>query len=81
MNKKKESNSAKTLLDKGKGKAHISDEQARTRSRGAEITDPETNEEVDPICGECGNVMIREEEQWVCPHCQGEIDFFGEDEE
>lgn len=34
-----------------------------------------------PVCERCGNAKIQEEGLWVCPHCQGEIDFFGEDEE
>lgn len=50
-----------------------------------------------PVCEKCGNVMIKESSdlsldsseeikeskngEWVCPHCQGEIDFLGEDDE
>ena len=33
-----------------------------------------------PICEKCGNAMVFESDEWLCPHCQGEIDFFGEDE-
>ncbi len=34
-----------------------------------------------PVCDKCGNVMVYEEGEWMCPHCQGEIDFLGEDDE
>ncbi|MFA5152015.1 MAG: hypothetical protein WC554_05595 [Clostridia bacterium] len=34
-----------------------------------------------PVCEKCGNVMIKEDQEWVCPHCQGEIDFLGDDDE
>jgi transposase len=34
-----------------------------------------------PICPKCGNIMILEDGEWVCPHCQGEIDFLGDDDE
>ncbi len=39
----------------------------------------ETTEAV-PVCEKCGNAMINETGEWKCPHCQGEIDFFGDDE-
>jgi rubrerythrin len=43
------------------------------------------NEEVEsqpiPLCEKCGNAMTNEEDQWFCPHCQGEIDFLGDDDE
>lgn len=38
-------------------------------------------EEGVPVCENCGNVMILEEGEWVCPHCQGEIDFLGEEDD
>lgn len=34
-----------------------------------------------PVCEKCGNIMIKEESEWVCPHCQGEINFLGEEDE
>lgn len=34
-----------------------------------------------PVCDKCGNAMIEEAGEWFCPHCQGEIDFLGEDDE
>lgn len=34
-----------------------------------------------PVCDKCGNLMIKEGDEWFCPHCQGEIDFLGEDDE
>ena len=44
---------------------------------------PKTTEEESgtPICEECGNAKILEGEEWACPHCQGEIDFLGGDDE
>jgi len=38
-------------------------------------------EEGTPICKNCGNAMIFEDGEWLCPHCQGEIDFMGGDDE
>jgi hypothetical protein len=50
-------------------------------------------EECIPVCKKCGNVMIWEsvdgtpgpadgvDGEWLCPHCQGEIDFLGEENE
>jgi Zn finger protein HypA/HybF involved in hydrogenase expression len=37
--------------------------------------------EGDPVCENCGNAKLKENEEWVCPHCQGEIDFLGGDDE
>lgn len=47
------------------------------------MTDKKDQIEVEgtPICEECGNLKIQEGEEWVCPHCQGEIDFLGGDDE
>ena len=33
------------------------------------------------LCPKCGNIMIEDNGKWYCSHCDGEIDFFGEDEE
>lgn len=44
-------------------------------ARGKERT------EGDPVCEKCGNAMLEEEGEWVCPHCQGEIDFLGGEDE
>lgn len=42
----------------------------------------EEEQEGTPICETCGNAMVMEDGEWLCPHCQGEIDFLGgEDEE
>ncbi len=45
--------------------------------------EPEKNieEEGAPICETCGTAKIMEDEKWVCPHCQGEINFLGEEED
>lgn len=37
--------------------------------------------EGDPVCEKCGSVMMEESGEWACPHCQGEIDFLGGDDE
>lgn len=34
-----------------------------------------------PLCEKCGEPMTKEEGSWICPHCQGEIDFMGDDDE
>lgn len=34
-----------------------------------------------PLCEKCGNLMIIEDDEWFCSHCQGEINFLGEDDE
>lgn len=40
-----------------------------------------------PVCEKCGTAMIEEpldddqgKDNWVCPHCDGEIDFFGDED-
>lgn len=37
--------------------------------------------EGDPICGRCGNTMLEEKGELLCPHCDGEIDFLGGEDE
>lgn len=93
MSKEKQSNFAKRSLpasgglDKEKSKSSTFSKSAEKKKS---LDQNETNEEADPICEKCGNVKIREPldgtrdkktGEWVCPHCQGEIDFFGDDEE
>jgi rubrerythrin len=41
----------------------------------------EAIEEGTPICEECGNAMIQEDGEWVCPNCDGQIDYMGDDED
>jgi len=41
----------------------------------------EENEKEIPVCEKCGSVMIFEDNEWVCPHCDGDINFFGDDNE
>lgn len=38
------------------------------------------NTEEPRLCEKCGSVMVEEEGKWICPKCDGEIDFFGEDD-
>lgn len=34
------------------------------------------------ICDKCGSALTEEDGEMICPHCDGEIDFFGgEDDE
>jgi uncharacterized Zn finger protein (UPF0148 family) len=33
------------------------------------------------VCEKCGSVLAEEDGEWVCPHCDAEIDFFGDDDE
>ncbi len=36
----------------------------------------------DPVlCEKCGNKMEEENEEMICPKCDTEIDFFGEEEQ
>lgn len=39
----------------------------------------EEMEEGAPICEACGTAKIMEDGEWVCPHCQGEINFMGDE--
>jgi len=32
------------------------------------------------LCPECGSQMIEEDGELMCPKCDGEIDFFGDDD-
>jgi uncharacterized Zn finger protein (UPF0148 family) len=34
-----------------------------------------------PVCEKCGSILIEEIGEMVCPDCDGEIDFFGDDDE
>jgi rubrerythrin len=36
---------------------------------------------ITPLCEKCGTAMLKEDEEWVCPNCQGEIDFLGDEDE
>lgn len=33
-----------------------------------------------PVCEHCGSILIEEEGEMVCPDCEGEIDFFGDED-
>lgn len=33
------------------------------------------------ICPACGTCMVLEEGKYVCPHCDGDIDYFGDKDE
>ena len=101
-------------MESKKSKHQSSDAQSRISSQsagekkslGQNEADSDINEEADPICEKCGNVMIKEsfdsasldrvypessrgardrqdrgDKKWLCPHCQGEINFFGDSEE
>ncbi len=37
--------------------------------------------EPEDLCPKCGSKMVYEDGELVCPHCDGEIDYFGEDED
>lgn len=37
----------------------------------------ETSETV-PVCEKCGSALVQEDNELVCPQCQGKIDFFGD---
>jgi Zn finger protein HypA/HybF involved in hydrogenase expression len=33
------------------------------------------------LCDRCGSIMIIEDKKHICPHCDAQINFFGEDDE
>jgi rubrerythrin len=33
------------------------------------------------LCPKCGSILATEEGIKFCPHCEGDIDYFGEDED
>ncbi len=41
----------------------------------------ELTDEGAPLCSECSSLMIQENGDWICPKCEGEIDYFGDREE
>lgn len=38
-------------------------------------------EQAEKICDVCGSIKILEDDKYICPHCDGEIDYFGEDDD
>ena len=38
-------------------------------------------EQATVLCEVCGSVMIQEDGKLICPRCDAEIDYFGEDED
>lgn len=49
----------------------------------ANMNEKEELGEEKPLCSKCGTVMEeqKEGEDWICPKCVTEIDYFGEREE
>ncbi len=41
------------------------------------------NEEVEAavLCEVCGSIMVLEDGKLICPHCDAEIDYFGDEDE
>jgi uncharacterized Zn finger protein (UPF0148 family) len=37
--------------------------------------------EGEPVCEKCGSILVEEEGEMVCPNCDGEIDFLGDEED
>jgi uncharacterized Zn finger protein (UPF0148 family) len=33
------------------------------------------------LCEVCGSVMVEEDGEMICPHCDASIDYFGEEDE
>lgn len=33
------------------------------------------------VCPKCGSILVEEDGEMVCPDCEGEIDFFGGEED
>lgn len=42
---------------------------------------PMEEESIPNICEICGTLLVEEDGKMVCPHCDGDIDYFGEDDE
>jgi|GEM_PF-1874209 len=42
------------------------------------IGDDENTEE---ICEACGSIKVYEDGKYICPHCDTEIDYFGEEDD
>lgn len=40
-----------------------------------------TDREEKEICFDCGAELVEKDGELVCPYCDAEIDFFGEDED
>lgn len=40
-----------------------------------------TEEQGEKLCDICDSIMILEDDKYFCPKCDGEINFFGEDDE
>lgn len=38
-------------------------------------------EQTETICDVCGSIKVLENDEYICPHCDGEIDFFGDEDE
>lgn len=34
-----------------------------------------------PLCEKCGSALDEEDGEWICPHCDAEIDFLGGEDE
>jgi rubrerythrin len=41
----------------------------------------EIDEDADIICDVCGSIKIWEDEEFICPHCDGQIDYFGDEDD
>ena len=47
---------------------------------GKETLQIEELDQAEKLCEVCGSVMITEDDKLICPHCDAEIDFFGEED-
>lgn len=47
------------------------------------MTDKKKTEEQEgqEVCEKCGSILVEEDGEKICPDCEGEIDFFGEEED
>lgn len=39
------------------------------------------DEQPEQLCETCGSIMVIEDGELICPHCDGEIDYFGDVED
>ena len=48
---------------------------------GKEAQKKNDEEQASVLCEACGSVMIEEDGKMICPRCDAEIDFFGDEDD
>ena len=47
---------------------------------GKEIQKNNDEEQAAVLCEVCGSIMVEEDGKMICPHCDAEIDYFGDED-